>query len=1130
VKNNLRKLTNLHKSEAFKHSRFSRANLTIFAIIFASIGGYLVYSSFAAGGTCTQTFTTGNYSASSISSAATGGAVLCLSSGTYGGLQLSQLHPSSMVTIQPAPGATVNVGRFNLNAVSNITITGFSGSSTSGGIDILTSGNGTNSNITFSYNAMTAAGVNIGNNDIANANIIIDHNTFIGFTAAGEQDRLLVNTANSTHCPNGVMISNNLISGGRSDGIDIDGGTCGTKIYNNEITGLHEDTVCGGPTGIHCDPIQDNGGGMKTDIENNYLHDNSDGILFDDGNTGPDIIKNNVFDNPTYRCIEGQYGDGSIFDHNTFDCEVNVGQDHAGDPTTNITFTNNIFGPGQAAGFNLYPNLSQFGSFKVLDYNLYASGEYAGEPAGAHDISGVPTYNGGTEPSTLAGWQLASSSLGRLKASDGSDMGANVATVGIQASCTNTTAITPANFASAVTNAKTGDILCLSSGNYGTWTGANKAITVKADSGQSPTMAFNFSSGGGFTLDGIQGMSGDISGTAQNITIKNSVFTSQFGFDGSGGATGIIFDGNTHNYPFTSTDQNGPNAKIRIDNASGTIASPAITIENSDIENGDLDGVHIGGSTGSSGINILNNKFANICEAGVNHTDMLQWDIISPGASNERIAGNYFYAAPGCFTQPIGSYDAGTASVMIENNVVDQDAVGNSIELNGDGNGGTGSIVRHNTLVYHQSCFADGGNGCGQISMGAKAGDPRGQGTNVYDNIAANIQFLSGEATGTMDHNLCHTSECTGTGTIPSGLPTFVSSSPAAHDDYLLASGSLGKNAASDSTDMGISSNGSTTGGGGSSDTTSPTVSLTAPASGATVSGTSVTLSANASDNVGVSSVQFKVDGANVNAADTSSPYTTTWDSTTVANGSHTITGVARDAAGNSTTSSSVTVTVNNTGNVNIGETTITSADDSGNANILLSQQATLGQSASIQSLSFYVTNAAGKLRLGIYDATGPSSGPGAKKAETAEITPTTGWNTATTTTHPTLAAGTYWLAYLPSDNNLAFKKSPTSTTNSRYYTFTYGTLPNTFSTAPSTTPSHWSLYATLSLSTSPKTGDINGDNSVNITDLSLLLSSYNQNTTQCTTNNTYKCDLSSPGDGVVNIFDLSILLSHYGT
>jgi hypothetical protein len=43
------KLSKLHKTEAFKKARFSRVNLVVFAIIFATIGGYLIYSSFAAG-------------------------------------------------------------------------------------------------------------------------------------------------------------------------------------------------------------------------------------------------------------------------------------------------------------------------------------------------------------------------------------------------------------------------------------------------------------------------------------------------------------------------------------------------------------------------------------------------------------------------------------------------------------------------------------------------------------------------------------------------------------------------------------------------------------------------------------------------------------------------------------------------------------------------------------------------------------------------------------------------------------------------------------------------------------------------------------------------------------------------
>jgi fibronectin type 3 domain-containing protein len=96
-------------------------------------------------------------------------------------------------------------------------------------------------------------------------------------------------------------------------------------------------------------------------------------------------------------------------------------------------------------------------------------------------------------------------------------------------------------------------------------------------------------------------------------------------------------------------------------------------------------------------------------------------------------------------------------------------------------------------------------------------------------------------------------------------------------------------------------------------DATAPTVSLTAPANSATVSGSSTTVSANASDDTGVVGVQFKLDGNNLGSEDTTSPYSTTWDTTTATNGTHTLTAIARDAAGNITTSSAVTVTVNNT-------------------------------------------------------------------------------------------------------------------------------------------------------------------------------------------------------------------------
>ncbi len=151
---------------------------------------------------------------------------------------------------------------------------------------------------------------------------------------------------------------------------------------------------------------------------------------------------------------------------------------------------------------------------------------------------------------------------------------------------------------------------------------------------------------------------------------------------------------------------------------------------------------------------------------------------------------------------------------------------------------------------------------------------------------------------------------------------------------------------------------------------------------------------------------------------------------------------------------------------ITIGETAVTQTPDSGNGNLLVAQPVTLNQTATLQSLSFYVTAAAGSLRLGVYDASGSGGTPGSKKAETASLVATTGWNTANVITPVSLSPGNYYLAYLPSDNNLSFVKAVTGGT-SLYYSYNYGALPATFSTSASTTGSHWSFYGTLTVQSS---------------------------------------------------------------
>jgi hypothetical protein len=103
----------------------------------------------------------------------------------------------------------------------------------------------------------------------------------------------------------------------------------------------------------------------------------------------------------------------------------------------------------------------------------------------------------------------------------------------------------------------------------------------------------------------------------------------------------------------------------------------------------------------------------------------------------------------------------------------------------------------------------------------------------------------------------------------------------------------------------------------GTPDTTPPSVQMTAPAAGSTVSG-SVVVTASASDNRAVAGVQFQVTNlatsatTNLGAPVTSSPYQTTWNTSGLPNGQYALSAVATDTAGNTATAAGVKVTVAN--------------------------------------------------------------------------------------------------------------------------------------------------------------------------------------------------------------------------
>ena len=90
-----------------------------------------------------------------------------------------------------------------------------------------------------------------------------------------------------------------------------------------------------------------------------------------------------------------------------------------------------------------------------------------------------------------------------------------------------------------------------------------------------------------------------------------------------------------------------------------------------------------------------------------------------------------------------------------------------------------------------------------------------------------------------------------------------------------------------------------------------PTIAITAPLKGATVTG-AVNIRASASDDVGVVGVQFELDGSNLALEDIKAPYSLLWYTNTASDGPHSLTAIARDPSGNVTTSTTVAVTVHN--------------------------------------------------------------------------------------------------------------------------------------------------------------------------------------------------------------------------
>jgi parallel beta-helix repeat protein len=1021
LKHHLNRLKNF---QSLKHSRFSKANLAIFAVIFASIGGYLIYSSFAATASCTGApLNPGNIS--SAVSTATAGTVICLNDGSYS-LSLSGVNKASDVTVQSVNGVGANLGYVDI------------GSSTHIKLDSVTINGGYfhgNKNSTIQNSKFTAY-FRVDGTAAGNDNVLIDSNTFENINLGnGYEGRLSLAGGGGTAAqPVGITISNNHFGGGgNTDGIFITNGTYGAQIGpGNEFDNLVN------VGGAHIDALQLYGSSHTT-ITGNYFHDNSSGIMAcDGGNT--ETIKNNTFANTSYNAMCASHVPGLLIEHNTlynngdFRVDDSVNPQSSTTPTTAI-IRNNI-GSISIGGSGL-PG-PYYGSLTRAN-NLFVG-------AASPDLNGSPTFVGGANPSTqtgIAGFALASNSAGKNAATDGTDVGsAYFGTVGPQvaAVCSQTLAA-GANISTAVSSAAAGSLICLGDGAYSgiTLSGVNKTsmVTIKSVNGAASVDVgtLTWSGTSNIKLDGVTYRGGNITGASHDLQIVNSIGTTAILIINSSTANAnILLDHNQHlNIPNPCNNNACVEGMVSVN---GSANPSGVTIQNSFFSGGTADGIQVG----ARAVKILNNEFTNIVTSDPHHNDPIQLY----GAAGTVISGNYLHGNDTGIMAPDGE-----SNPTITNNVIVQTAYPWPIVIGG----WVGGTITHNTFPT-RAALCSFSISCGTLHIVNGTDGTPSSNLTIRDNIFGG-RDVTGGSTAVENYNIFPTGQAgTGANDI-AGTPTYSGgATPTTLAGFALTSTSIGKGNASDSTDRGA--NVATAGIQNGAPTPPPPLPPPPPPPPAP------------------GCLQSSNSWQNSSFTAQTTNFTFDFDATPNTNNMNGITGLSSGAA-SAYANLAVIVRFNATGTIDAVNGSGAGGNYTADANVP------------------YTSGTSYHFKLTI----NPSS-------HTYSVVVTPSGASAIT-----LAA------------NYPFRSEQA----------TLSTLNNwAIFEDPGTAGSHSVCSVVLNQSAGPKQGDINGDNAVNITDLSLLLSSYGQTTTKCITNNAFTCDLSSPADNIVNIFDLSILLSHYGT
>jgi hypothetical protein len=330
---------------------------------------------------------------------------------------------------------------------------------------------------------------------------------------------------------------------------------------------------------------------------------------------------------------------------------------------------------------------------------------------------------------------------------------------------------TPATLSARIGQAKSGQTVCLATGNYGSWTGTDKAIAIAAAPHASPVMTFRFGGDAhGFTLSGIRGMGGQMTAGARDITIDQSAFTSAVAIDGLANAN-VTFDHDTF-VNINNPGCGGQPARIHLEYS--TTTPSGVTVEDSLFSGGDTDGIQTGVP-----VVIKDNVFTNLRSPGsdCNHTDSIQ-GVGSPGVV---VQGNLFY----------NDYDGavdfdGPSHWLVTDNVCYAIDRGACVSLYGD----LGSRIEHNTAGPRMRA----------LELDRKPSQRAGAGTVFTDNVGP-VSVDDGSSMATDSGNLY-------AGARPAdvnGVPRFAGGrSPTSWSGFTLKSVAGRRAAAARASDVGI--------------------------------------------------------------------------------------------------------------------------------------------------------------------------------------------------------------------------------------------------------------------------------------------------------------------------------------